>query len=71
MKSFEGKSKTVQFKIAQDFNKMDVGHPEINLYDMVQGYCADLATVGDSTPHSVGVVACGAEPVKNQNLLGD
>ena len=58
MKAFEGKSKTVQFKIAEDFNKMDVGHPDINLYDMVQGYCADVATVGDSKPHSVGVVVC-------------
>ena len=37
---------------------MDVGHPDINLYDMVQGYCADLDTVGDSNPHSVGVVVC-------------
>jgi hypothetical protein len=53
MKSFEGKSKTVQFKIAEDFNKMDVNSPEINLYDMVQGYCADLATVGDSKPHDM------------------
>ena len=34
MKPFEGKSKTVQFKIAEDFNKMDVGQPGINLYDM-------------------------------------
>ena len=58
IKSFEGKSKTVQFKIAEDFNKMDVGNPDIYLYDMVQGYCADLATVGDSKPHSVGVVTC-------------
>ena len=40
MKSFEGKSKTAQFKIAEDFNKIDVGSPEINLYDsvMVQGF---------------------------------
>ena len=51
MKSFEGKSKAVQFKIAEDSNKMDVNSPEVNLYDMVQGYCADLATVGDSKPH--------------------
>ena len=58
MKSFEGKSKAVQFKNAEDFNKMDVNSPEINLYDMVQGYCADLATVGDSKPHVVGVVTC-------------
>ena len=46
MKAFEGKSKAVQFKIAEDFNKMDVNSPEVNLYDMVQGYCADLETVG-------------------------
>ena len=58
MKSFEGKSKAVQFKIAEDFNKMDVNSPEINLYDMVQGYCADLATVGESKSHVVGVVTC-------------
>ena len=25
---------------------------------MVQGYCADLATVGESKPHVVGVVTC-------------
>ena len=37
---------------------MDVVHPDINLYDMVQGYCADLATVGDSKPHAAGVVVC-------------
>ena len=58
MKTFEGKSKAVQFKIAEDFNKMDVNSPEVNLYDMVQGYCSDLATVGDSKPHMVGVVTC-------------
>ena len=58
MKAFDGKSKAVQFKIADDFNKMDVDHPDINLYDVVQGYCADIATVGDSKPHAVGVAAC-------------
>ena len=58
MKVFDGKSKTVQFKIADDFNKMDVDDPDINLYDLVQGYCADLATVGDSKPHAVGAVIC-------------
>ena len=58
MKAFDGKSKTVQFKIADDFNKMDLDDPNINLYDLAQGYCADLATVGDSKPHSVGAVIC-------------
>ena len=58
MKAFDGKSKTGQLKIADDFNKMDVDRPDINLYAMVQGYCADLATVGDSKPHDVGVAVC-------------
>ena len=34
MEAFDGKSKTVQFKIADDFNKMDVECPDINLYGM-------------------------------------
>ena len=34
MKAFDGKSKTVQFKIADDINKMDVDGPDINLYDI-------------------------------------
>ena len=35
--------------------------PNINLYDhLVQGYCADLATVHveDSKPHSAGAIIC-------------
>ena len=58
MKAFDGKSKTAQFKIAKDFNRLDLDDPNINLYDLVQGCCADLATMGDSKPHSVGVVVC-------------
>ena len=58
MKAFDGKSKTVQFKIAEDFNRLNLDDPNINLYNLVQGYCADLASVGDSKPHSVGAVIC-------------
>ena len=58
MKAFDGKSQTVQFKIVDDFNKMILDDPNNNLYDLVQGYCADLATVGDSKPHAVGAVIC-------------
>ena len=58
MKAFDGKSKTELFKIADDFNRIDVDDSNINLYDLVQGYCADLATVGDSKPHAVGAVIC-------------
>ena len=42
-----GKSKTIQFKIEEDFNKMDLGNPQINLYDLVQKYCSELAAVGN------------------------
>ena len=56
MKSFEGKSKTIQFKIADDFNKLD--SDEINFYDLVQGYCADLSSVGEGKPHRVAAVQC-------------
>ena len=58
MKAFEGKSKTVQFKIAEDISRLDLDDPNINLYDLVQGYCADLATMGDSSPHLVAAVIC-------------
>ena len=37
---------------------MDVGDPSINLYDLGQGCCSDVATMGDSKPHSVAVVVC-------------
>ena len=48
MDSFEGKSKPVQFKIAEDFNAIDEGQEEqVNLYDLVQKYCSELAAVGD------------------------
>ena len=55
MRAFDGKSKTIQFKIAEDFNKMDLDE-NINLYDMVQTYCADLTAVGDGKSNPVNVV---------------
>ena len=62
MKAFDhdGRSKTVQFKIAEDFNRLDLDDENmyINLYDLVQSYCANLATVDDSKPHHVGAVIC-------------
>lgn len=50
MKSFDGKSKTVQFKIAEDINSKVV-NDKLNIFDMIQGYCADIASVGDGQPH--------------------
>ena len=45
MKAFDGKSKTVPFKIADGFIKIDLDVPNINPCGLVQGYCAGLATV--------------------------
>jgi hypothetical protein len=54
MKSFEGKSKTIQYQIAHDINTKDIDD-NLNLYDLIQGYCAQIATVGDMQV-SVGAV---------------
>lgn len=50
MRSFDGKSKTIQFKIAEDFNRMDELGEHTNMFDIVQRYCSELAAVGDSKP---------------------
>lgn len=55
MRAFDGKSKTTQFQIAQDFNETDIDSPDQNLYGMVQKYCAGLAAVGDGTTHQVNM----------------
>ena len=47
MKSFDGKSKSLQYKIAQDINAKK-NDEDNNIFDMIQGYCADVASVGDS-----------------------
>ena len=47
MRAFDGKSKTIQYKIAEDFNTLDMDNPDFNFYDLVQKYCADLSAVGD------------------------
>jgi len=46
VKSFEGRSKTIQFRIADDINNTtDTG--KLNIFDMIQSCCADVAAVGD------------------------
>jgi len=47
MKSFDGKLKTIQYKIAEDINGREI-NDQTNVFDMVQSYAADIATVGDS-----------------------
>jgi len=46
MKSFEGRSKTIQFRIADDINNTQ-DTETLNIFDMIQSYCADIAAVGD------------------------
>lgn len=56
MQSFDGKCKQIQYDIAKDINTQDIGD-HTNVFDMIQGYCADIASVGDSkatSAHAVG-----------------
>jgi hypothetical protein len=46
MRAFSGKSKTIQFHIAEDFNNLLIDD-NLNVHDLVQKYCSMLATVGD------------------------
>jgi hypothetical protein len=54
MRAFDGKSKTIQFHIAEDFNNLVI-NDDLNVHDLVQKYCSMLATstvdstVGDGT----------------------
>ena len=47
MKSFDGKLKHVQYKIAEDMNNMEIDD-NTNIFDMLQGYASLIASVGDS-----------------------
>ena len=47
MKSFNGKLKTIQYRIAEDINQRVIDD-NTNIYDMVQKYAVEIASVGDS-----------------------
>ena len=47
MKAFEGKSKTVQYKIAEIINSGEEIDETLNLFDIIQSLCSNIATVGD------------------------
>ena len=47
MKAFEGKSKAVQYKIAEIINSGVEINETLNLFDIIQSLCSDIATVGD------------------------
>jgi hypothetical protein len=47
MKAFEGKSRSVQYKIATIINSGVAIDDTLNVYDIIQSICSDMATVGD------------------------
>ena len=57
MKAFDGKSKTIQYRIAADFNEKTID-ASLNVYDLVQKYCSELASVGDGSQKPVHMIEC-------------
>ena len=58
MHAFDGKNKSIQYKIASDINSTIVDD-SLNIYDTIQGYCADIAAVGDGRQSTVNSInAC-------------
>ena len=55
MRAFDGKNKSIQYKVANDMNSM-VTDRDSNIYDTIQRYCADIAAVGDSRQSQVHIV---------------
>ena len=51
LKSLQGKSKTIQYRIADDINHRDTNDSERNVFDMIHSYAASMASVGD---HGLG-----------------
>ena len=51
MKAFKGKSKQTQFQIAKDINDQSLTESS-PFFDLIQGYCSDLAAVGDGVKES-------------------
>ena len=47
LRSFNGKLKTIQYRIAEDMNGQEI-NDKTNIYDMVQKYATDIASVADS-----------------------
>lgn len=48
LKSFDGKVKTIQYRMAQDINSRIIDE-NTNIFDMIQSYATGIATDGDSS----------------------
>jgi hypothetical protein len=55
MRAFDGKSKTIQFKIAEDLRNHKIDDT-LNIYDLIQKYCSEIASVGDGNPARVNSI---------------
>ena len=55
MKSFNGKLKTIQYRIAEDINSRVITD-NTNVFDMMQQYAVEIASVGDTTLNGVNAV---------------
>lgn len=65
MDSLGGKSKTMQYKVAEDINKMEI-NDSTNVYDMIQNYAAAIASVGDAKPKPVNSAKAGKDFKKKE-----
>ena len=55
MKSLNGRSKTIQYRIADDINTKEIGD-RTNIYDMLQDYASAMATVGDGNSKPTNMI---------------
>jgi hypothetical protein len=58
MRSFDGKSKIIQHKIADDINNHKIDD-KLNVYDLIQRYCSDMASAGEGTQKVINYVDKG------------
>jgi hypothetical protein len=55
-----GRSKAIQYRIADDINHLQIDD-NLNIFDLIQRYCADIASVGDGKKNMIKNVNEGEE----------
>ena len=70
LKSLKGKSKTIQYRIADDINNNEITDAT-NVFDMLQNYCTSMASVGDGVANQTNNVnQTNRPPYNNQEAKG-
>ena len=54
----EALSPFIQYKIAEDINGQDI-NDQTNVFDMIQGYCSAMASVGDGGGYGANFAGTG------------